>query len=328
MNLSIIMYHYVRELRNSQFPELKARETNDFKEQIQYIKRHYDVISGDELLAAATAQAFDSLPKRALLLTFDDGYIDHFTEVFPILLREKLPACFFPAPKCVLGNYILDVNKIHYVLAAASDKEAVVEHICQMLDEYGAEYAAKRKQYYWTKLAVADRFDSKEIIFIKRILQRELPEKLRRLILDSLFEKYVTADEASFARDLYMSLDQISMMHDSGMYIGSHGYNHCWLDCVDTAEQKREIELAVQFLKQIGMRSNRWIMCYPYGAYDDSLLSILKTTDCQIGLTTKVGIANLERDDLLTLPRLDTNDLPTRADAPPNEWTLSNQLAV
>lgn len=322
MELSIIMYHYVRELRYSRFPEIKGLETNQFREQIKYIKKHYNVISGDELLAAAEAGSLDTLPPSALLLTFDDGYIDHFTQVFPILCREKLPGCFFPPVKSVLDNQVQDFNKIHFVLASVPNKQAIVEYIFEMLHQYSAQYRTQGKDYYWTKLAVANRFDPKEIVFIKRILQRELPDELRQIIINGLFQKYVSSDEVSLANELYMSVDQITCMRDSGMYIGSHGYGHYWLDRLDPATQQHEIELALEFLRRVGARTDGWIMCYPYGAYNDSLLSILGSTGCRIGLTTKVGIANLQRDNLLALPRLDTNDLPKTADAGPNEWTL------
>src|SRR5688572_6291776 len=96
MRLSIITYHYVRDLRRSRFPDVKGLETDQFREQIAYIKEHYRVISGDELLAAAEAGSWDTLPPSALLLTFDDGYVDHFTQVFPILARANIPGCFFP----------------------------------------------------------------------------------------------------------------------------------------------------------------------------------------------------------------------------------------
>jgi hypothetical protein len=57
LKLSIVMYHYVRELRRSRFPGIKGLETDEFREQIAYIKKHYNVISGADLLAAAEAQA-------------------------------------------------------------------------------------------------------------------------------------------------------------------------------------------------------------------------------------------------------------------------------
>jgi peptidoglycan/xylan/chitin deacetylase (PgdA/CDA1 family) len=320
MKLSIIMYHYVRDLRRSRFPALKAVETEQFRAQIAYITEHYNVISGEELLAAAEAGSWDRLPPSALLLTFDDGYVDHFTQVFPILRRANIPGCFFPPARCILDDHVLDVNKIHFVLASVPDKQVIVDYIFRMLEDYGSHYETKPALHYWTKLAVADRFDPKEILFIKRILQRELPEELRRIIIDRLFQEYVSTDEVTFARELYMSLDQIECLRDSGMFIGSHGFGHYWLGGLDPARQKQDVELGIEFLHRIGAPLNGWIMSYPYGAYDDGLLSILGSTGCRIGLTTQVGIADLGRDNLLTLPRLDTNDLPPRG--PADAWAL------
>ena len=98
--LTIVMYHYVRDLRHSRYPEIKGLSRDEFAEQVQYIKRHYNVVSGQELMNAIAEDS--PLPPRPLLLTFDDGYIDHFTEVFPVLDRANLPGCFFPPAKCIL----------------------------------------------------------------------------------------------------------------------------------------------------------------------------------------------------------------------------------
>ena len=73
------------------------------------------------------------------------------------------------------------------------------------------------------------------------------------------------------------------------------------------SEQKNEIDLTVNFLDDIGTNINNWIMCYPYGDYNASLLDLLKIKKCLLGFTTKIDIANLNKDNLLTLPRLDTN---------------------
>jgi peptidoglycan/xylan/chitin deacetylase (PgdA/CDA1 family) len=132
----------------------------------------------------------------------------------------------------------------------------------------------------------------------------------------------VTADELSFARDLYMSQDHLMLMQENNMYIGSHGYSHDRLDNMDEAEQRTEVDIALEFLKRVGARTDQWIMCYPYGGYNESLLSILSQSGCKIGLTTNVGIADLQQDSLLTLPRLDTNDLPKQSSAPANNWTM------
>jgi hypothetical protein len=49
-------------------------------------------------------------------------------------------------------------------------------------------------------------------------------------------------------------------------------------------------------------------MCYPFGAYNNETLEILRGRRCAVGLTTRVDVADLDSDNALELPRLDTND--------------------
>jgi peptidoglycan/xylan/chitin deacetylase (PgdA/CDA1 family) len=317
--ITIVMYHYVRELEYSRYPEIKGLSTEQFKGQIAYIKKYYNVISADDLMDAIE---FDStLPPQSLLLTFDDAYIDHFTQVFPILDKEKLPGCFFPPGKSIIENQVLDVNKVHFVLASVQNKGDLVNHIFLLLDQYRSQYDLEQSDYYWQKVGKPNRFDTAEVIFIKRMLQRELPEQLRETITNDLFKKHVSSDERAFAKELYMSPDQISCLQRNGMYIGSHGFDHYWLDSLGEKEQEKEIDYSLDFLSDVGSDTKRWIMCYPYGGYNESLLSILQKRKCLVGLSTEVGIADLGEDHPLELPRLDTNDLPKESHASPNEWT-------
>lgn len=318
--LTIVMYHYVRNLRYSRYPEIKGLSKDDFEEQIQYIKKHYNVISGPELMDAIVGGY--PLPPRPIILTFDDGYIDHFTEVFPIIDRENITGCFFPPAKCILEHKVLDVNKIHFVLASTPEKRTLVEYIFNRIDENQAHYNLLTSSEYWEKMGKPDRFDPAEVMFCKSILQRELPHELRQTIIDELFSRYVTSDEASFSRELYMSADQIRVLQRYGMYVGSHGYDHFWMNTLSTQQQEKEIDQSLMFLKSVGADDRRWIMCYPYGAYNESLLSVLRSRNCVIGLTTEVGLASLDKNNALILPRLDTNDLPKDSSADVNEWTL------
>jgi len=318
--LSVVTYHYVRDLQHSRYPEIKGLSKDDFEEQIQYIKKHYNVISGPELMAAIVESA--PLPPRPLMLTFDDGYKDHFTEVFPVLDRENLPGCFFPPARCILEHEVLDVNKIHFVLASTPEKRTLVEHIFKQIDENRSRYNLLASAAYWEELGKPGRFDPAEVIFCKRMLQRELPIELRQAITDELFRRFVTADEASFSRELYMTPEQLGVLRRHGMYIGSHGYDHFWLNTLSTQQQEREIDQSLAFLESVGADICRWIMCYPYGAHNESLLSVLNSRGCVIGLTTQAGLARLGEHNPLILPRLDTNDLPKDSNADVNEWTV------
>ena len=310
----IVMYHYIREIKDSRFPDIKGLEVDHFKHQVKYLIRNYQPISAFDLIDAI--KGTKKLPTDAVLLTFDDGYLDHFTSVFPILEEAGISGCFFPCAKSVLENKVLDVNKIHFTLSSVTDKTLLVEAINEQIRYYSKEFNLKTIEEYWLKLGKPSRYDSSDVMYIKRMLQVELPESLRNLISDKLFKEFVTDNEVSFSKELYMNLDQIRCMNRHGHYFGSHGYNHSWLNDLDSTKQAKEIQLSLEFLRMINPKMKDWIMCYPYGGYDESLISILQSSGCVAGLTTKAEVSDLIKHNRFSLPRLDTNDLPKNADAP------------
>lgn len=322
--LTVVMYHYVRDLKNSRFPEIKGCDVRLFKEQIQYIKRHYIPVTVEQVLDSY-AKGGECLPDKAILLTFDDAYADHFTYAFPILEHEHIQGAFFPPVKAVTEHTVLDVNKIHFILASTP-----IEMMPRLLSELRSLLEMNREKYglesfdsYFERLAVANRFDSKEVVFIKRLLQVALPEQLRRDLSTKLFERSVGMDESVFSRELYMSIDQIRCMVDCGMHIGSHGYDHYWLSSLPKDKQEFEIAKSLEFLDMVGADTKKWTICYPYGDYNDDTISLLKQHGCQMGFTTKVAVADLKADGsdaLYKLPRLDVNDLPKNSNATTNEW--------
>lgn len=314
------MYHYVRDLKNSKYPDIKGLDLALFNEQIMYIKKHYNIISAFDFIDAIKSGS--TLPPKSLLLTFDDGYSDHYLNVYPILKNHKISGLFFPPAKSITKNQVLDVNKIHFILASIDNKHTLIEDIYENLDKYRSTFNLKKNDYYMKTLGKKNRFDTAEVIFIKRILQHALPKSLREIITNNLFEKYVTKDQTSFSKELYMSISNIIQLQEDGMYVGSHGYEHSWLNHLNSSQQQKEIELSVQFLNTIGSNTNDWIMCYPYGGYNDSLLTLLKKRGCIAGLTTNIGIADIRKDNPLIFPRLDTNHLPKNSNAIPNSWTL------
>ena len=314
------MYHYVRELEGSDFPDVKGLEFELFKEQLDYIGRHFQVIDAAHLIAAT--RDGEPLPDRAALLTFDDGYSDHYTYVLPELVRRGFTGCFFPPVCTVREHRILDVNKIHFVLASCREKGLLIEELRKITEEHGEEYGLKSHAEYWAEWAHPGRYDPADVIFIKRMLQRAWPLDLRRRAADRLFNRFVSADQVAFAQELYMSEAQLRDLLAVGMYVGSHGYDHFWLDSLGPEDQEREVDLSLRFLDKLGAPTRDWIMCYPYGGHDDSLLGILRSRRCAVGLTTEIGVADLREEDPLALRRLDTNDLPKDRTAPALRWPL------
>lgn len=301
--LTIVMYHYVRDLERSRYPAIKGRRITEFERQLDYIQANFSVLNA-QTIASGLALSDGWMPP--LWLTFDDGFIDHYTNVLPILEKRGLYASFFPPVAAVRGK-MLPVHKIHFILASVGHANVIVDAIRPHMKGW-----TKGFDQYWDDNAIATRFDTPEIQFVKRMLQQALPDPFRTAIVNQLFARFVTTDESAFAAELYMSRAQLEMMVGLGHQIGNHGVNHEWMDTLLPDEQEAEIDESIAFLAGIGALSGRreWVMCYPYGQYNDSLLDIIRRKGAAIGLTSKVAVADLSSDHMLELPRLDTNDIP------------------
>lgn len=263
------------------------------------------------------------LPENALLLTFDDGYIDNFTYALPLLEEFGFQGSFFIPGKTFTEHKLLDVNKIHYILAAAEGESdgisRLVSDLFEKLDYYrGQEFSFPSNEELFQTWAVPNRFDSKEVVFIKRILQTVLPEKLRNIISSDLFEKYVGVSETQLAYELYMTPEQIQSLKRRGMFIGLHGYDHYWLGRLaeeNVELMKRDIDKALEAMNELGVvDKDCWLMNYPYGNWNEDVVSYCQERGAVLGLTTEVRVAEIDLDDNMKLPRLDCNDFPPRSE--------------
>ena len=308
--LTIVMYHYVRPIVGSKYPGIKGLEVEAFKRQLDFLEEHYSIVSSEQVLDAISKNSL--LPSNACWLTFDDGYKDHYKYVFPELHKRNISGAFFPPRVAIQENKMLDVNSIHYILSSSVDMGELVENLKDQCLQFGI--TKDRINLYYQKYGVANRFDNKDTIFVKRMLQHALPEDIRNAITSILFKEYVGISEAEFSNTLYMSAEEVRMLVAGGMYVGSHGSMHYWLDTISSEEQKEDISASLEFLEEVGAPTSDWVMCYPYGSFDHATLSLVKKLGASIGLTTEVRTANLEVDNPLTLPRLDTNDFPSTSD--------------
>ena len=80
----IAMYHYTRDLKNSRYPAIHGFDYELFKQQISFFKQHMNVVTMEQVLEALEGRK--NLPEKAVLLTFDDGYIDNYTFALPVLM--------------------------------------------------------------------------------------------------------------------------------------------------------------------------------------------------------------------------------------------------
>jgi peptidoglycan/xylan/chitin deacetylase (PgdA/CDA1 family) len=309
--LTVVMYHYVHEAAGRGFAKLVGRTFDEFQGQLDYLQRNFTIISPEQFINAVRGRR--TLPPNACMLTFDDGYRVHYSVVFRALRERGLFGFFFPPSRPVRETVMLDVHKIHFTLASSATPAGIASELCRWIETNAAAFSLQSAASYWTTYARPSRFDPAETVFVKRALQKGLPARGRAAAVDWLFRRYVGQDEASLSAAFYMRTDELREMVRSGMYVGSHGHAHGWLDTMDPAAQSRDIDSSLDLLSSIGAPTSQWIMCYPYGGQNAALVEMLLRRGCIAGVTTRVAVADLSADDPMLLPRLDTNDLPLTA---------------
>ncbi|OIN56467.1 hypothetical protein BLX24_24415 [Arsenicibacter rosenii] len=95
------MYHKV----DPAHTDMLTVTPEQLRQQLQYLHTNgYSVITMPDLLAYARDQR-SSLPKRPVLITFDDAYANNLTYALPILKEHPTPATIF-----VPTAYVGDVN--------------------------------------------------------------------------------------------------------------------------------------------------------------------------------------------------------------------------
>ena len=84
--LSVLVYHRVLDKKDVFRRDMPTVE--EFDKQMLWVSRFFNVCS---LSDAVERLKKNTLPKRALVITFDDGYKDNITNALPVLKRHNTP---------------------------------------------------------------------------------------------------------------------------------------------------------------------------------------------------------------------------------------------
>ena len=161
----------------------------------------------------------------------------------------------------------------------------------------------------YDKYAFPGRWDNEYVVFVKKMLQGVLPERMRNLICSNLFQKYIDITENELAQETYMSREQVEFLRKEGMHIGVHGYEHYWLGNLKQSEMNQDVNKAVKVLGDY-IDKDAWSICYPKGSYSDEVILYCEDHGAKIGFTADCGVVNLDNVDRMRLPRLDCNYFP------------------
>jgi peptidoglycan/xylan/chitin deacetylase (PgdA/CDA1 family) len=298
------MYHYVRDLPKTRFPRLHAMRTDSFAKQVAELKERYDVVPLETALAFLSG---GYRPARDLVvLTFDDGLKEHFTDVTPILVEHGLQGFFFIPTAGVGDQRVLSVHKSHFLMASLGFEEyrsAFLARLAKVAPSVSTDVdrANAESTYRW---------DTPDVAAFKYLLNFCLSTDVRSQVLDSLFETYL-GDEAEFARDLYLTWDEGRQMQQAGMLLGGHSHNHVPLASLPDATRQSDLQTCMEFLRQNLNPQNLWPFSYPYGktsSFNSATVQTLQELGICCSFGTEVG-TNAAGEDLYRLRRLDPKDV-------------------
>jgi peptidoglycan/xylan/chitin deacetylase (PgdA/CDA1 family) len=275
--LSVLAYHRVLAERD---PLLSGEPSAaEFEHRMRWVKANFEVLPLGE---AVRALRENRLPRRALCITFDDGYADNYRIALPILRRLGLPATFFVATGFLDGGCMFNDVVIEAVRRARSTELELADL------ELGRHALGSEEQ------------GSRAIGRILARLKYFEPERRRRAAAE------IARRAASrVPTDLMMTSEQVRALHAAGMEVGAHTVNHPILAEIPLGRARHEIEASRTRLEQLTGAPVR-LFAYPNGSprrdYHGEHVALARELGFDAAVSTAWGAARAG-DDLYQIPR-------------------------
>lgn len=258
----IIMYHRVLPL-----PDHDATTLDNFIEQLDLIKKYYEVITLNELI---TAQENGKSLKRTVVLTFDDGYYDFYEYAFPELKARGLKATIFVTTGFVDNQLWLWPDQLRYCLKETKFKEFYVDELTSIFSPH------KNFSKCWNEIAD---------------YCLTLDECEKKKFIESVFEKAgVIKPEHPPNEFRPVTWTQLDLMAKEGIEVGSHSHSHPILTKVDYKQLKDELNESKALIKK-HLSLDDIGFCYPNGLstdFDDKVKEEVELAGYRYGVSALI----------------------------------------
>ena len=277
--LRVLTYHRVEWSDAKPPPYPRATIPPDaFAEQMQYVSEHYHVVSVEELIPAVNAR--ECLPRRSVLLTFDDGYQDFRGQAWPVLRALKLPVALF-VPTAFPGEpgRLFWWDRLHHALMNTTRPDALETSVARL-----PLRSRRERENAYTRL---------------RAHVKQMPHA------EALAWVAATCHELAVppSPPAILSWDELRGLASEGVTVGSHTRTHPLLTRVSIEEVRTEVAGSLRDLKrELGVVLP--ILAYPGGAFDNRVVQILAGEGYVLAFTTVRGVNDLKRAHPLKLRRI------------------------
>ncbi|MBI1766323.1 MAG: polysaccharide deacetylase family protein [Acidobacteria bacterium] len=281
-----------------------------FAEQLDIIKRHATVLRLDELVRGLNE---GKLPRRAVVITFDDGYANNLTHAKPLLEKYGVPATIFIASGYLGGQrefwsdelerLLLTPGRLPAHLRLRINGHSPAWDLREAADYQPSDYARHRTWNAWQPETPTLRHT------VYRALYQEmqtLPQTEQQRVLAEL-QAQVEFTAAPRPLHRFLTLAELhSLAQDELIEIGSHTVTHPLLPHLSPAEQEGEIHDSKIALEEITGRPVT-SFAYPYGRYTAETARIVRATGF-LSACAAEGTVTQAKADLFQLPRCPVQD--------------------
>jgi peptidoglycan/xylan/chitin deacetylase (PgdA/CDA1 family) len=283
----ILMYHEVLE-DEREIDAWTVIRTSDFFRQMEFLKRHFDVISLDESIRLLQGGGRGSGGRPKAVVTFDDGYSGNARCVLPVIETLEIPITIFVATKAVETGTLYWYDKV--ILALQSDKRDIDLNFKNF--ELGSFHLQSELsgELRWTVIQSI-------LAALKTLFPYQREDALR-----CVFE--VTGESKDDPSGLLapMSVEQVKRISKSPFVtIGAHSHCHNLLVQLGYDEALESVESSKRLLEQWTGSPIRFF-AYPNGDFNAQVVKAVSKSGFKCALTT-IGRPAKVGDDLFMIPR-------------------------
>ncbi|EOC4999597.1 polysaccharide deacetylase family protein [Campylobacter upsaliensis] len=305
--MKILMYHYVRESM-PHLPFFRYLSFDNFKKQLDYFEKNFGLVSFEEFCRLKTEPKFINMLKNKILLTFDDGLKEHFTLVYPELLKRGALGIFFMPSLVLEQEKALCMHKIHYLLGRYGGGGELLDLALELIEPSMCENenAYLFEDYY-------DLLDDEESVKqFKLLLNYNLKEEFKEEIISALLAK-CKLSEAEIYENYYLNREELKIMSENQMLIGSHAHSHINFLNLNAKQEADEVKKSFEILSFLEPKIRTF--CYPYGEFTKDSKKILQNLGVDFAFVSLDEYKkDIDEEDLrlnpLTLSRYDCNEFP------------------
>jgi len=259
----VVGYHrvvddYAASSRHAIDPSLVSIRT--LSRQLDWIGRHYDICSLDEVHADQNNGSARNKPRAAI--TFDDGYADVFFNAFPLLQKKGIPFAVFATTDLVGSRDLFAHDELYLRLSdLLSEPEGAAVRLGQMLRRIGC----------WNAISSVFPAASCEPYRLTRAMLGTFRQAEIRTIIDIL-RSHTELPESVAEQSRVMDWEMLQRMHREGVIIGCHSKSHAILTSEDDATVLSETQDGRILMEdRLGGRVEHF--AYPDGAFDSSTIN-------------------------------------------------------